>query len=182
MDCRDMSRSLLAVAVGAAGCSRSGPSAIAEAQASTATGFAITAAEIYANIPASSINTSVPPYRADRYGFSNAAGASGSANAIALRYAVTAATAASAGLRIPGSAATTTGVPPSQPGGTPYPYISSAVLEFTCDVEGDGVTSTVISCSGGTGGKAVLGTSSLTFAWSTQRDTRSADRQWRGDI
>lgn len=153
MDRRTISRSLLAAAAGAAGCSRSGPSLISEAQASgTAPYFAVTAAETYANIPISSINTAIPPYRADRYGFSNTAGASGSANATALRYAVAAATAASVRLKIPGSVAAGAGAPASQPCGTPYPYVSSAVLELTCDVEGDGVTSTVINCSGGTGG------------------------------
>jgi hypothetical protein len=152
MDRRNISRTLLAVAAGAAGCSRSGSSVISEAQAGTAPFFAVTAAETNAKIPPSSIDTSIPPYRADRYGFSNAAGASGSANATALRYAVAAATAASTRLKIPGSVAASTGVSASQPDSTPYPYLSSVVLELTCDVEGDGVTNTVINCSGGAGG------------------------------
>ena len=163
MDRRNLSRNLLAVAVGVSGCSGSGSSTLAALQTSgqsestTAPYFAITAAETYAKVPASSIDTSIPPYRADRYGFSNAPGASGTDNAIALRHAVAAATAAGARLKIPGSVSTTAGVPVSLPvssmdRGVPYPYVASAVLELTCDVEGDGAMNTVISCSGGSGG------------------------------
>jgi hypothetical protein len=66
MDRRDISRNLLAVAVGAAVLDTK-----TEAQSCT-TCFAITTAETAANIPVSAINTAIPPYRADRYGFSNA--------------------------------------------------------------------------------------------------------------
>jgi len=152
MDRREASRNLIAVAIGVAGCSNSGPGTLAVAASSATAFFPVTPAETFANVPVSSIDTSIPPYRADRYGFSNAPGASGSANALALRYAVAAATAAGARLKIPGGVAAATGVPASSPYGTPYPYTSSVVLELTCDVEGDGVASTVIGCSGGKGG------------------------------
>lgn len=154
MDRRNLSRNLLAVAIGAAGCSRSNPTLVADADAQTAQPpyFAITTAETQAGVAASSINTSIPPYRADRYGFSNAPGSTGETNATALRYAVAAATAANARLKIPGSVATTPGVSAAVPGATPYPYTASAVLELTCDVEGDGADTTLIVCTGGSAG------------------------------
>lgn len=149
MDRRDLSVALLAAA--AAGCSGGGRTLAPEAEAGTATLFPITAAETAAQIPATAIDTSIPPYRTDRYGFSNAPGSTGEANAVALRYAVAAATAANARLKIPSSVAATPGVPVSQPCATPYPYIATSVLEITCDVEGDGPEATAIHCSGAAG-------------------------------
>lgn len=179
MDRRDLSINLLAVAVGAAGCSSSHQTLLPEAEAGTSPPFPITAAETYAKIPTSSIDTSIPPYRADRYGFSNAANASGEANATALRYAVAAASAANARLKIPGSTATTPGVPVSSPGPTPYPYIASAVLELTCDIEGDGANATMIVCSGGT---AVPGQPFIYFRLTTDREIRDLWLEYAGAL
>jgi hypothetical protein len=144
MERRDLTRAIVGVAAGSALL----PSKT-EAQTCTTPCFPITQAEISASIPAAQINTSIPPYRADRYGFSNAPGATGASNAQSLANAVKAATAAGARLKIPGSVALTPGALSIY--GVPYPYSTSTVLELTCDVEGDGELGTVISCSGGPG-------------------------------
>ena len=87
MDRRNISRNIFAAALGAAVIDRA-----AVAQTCATPCFARTQAEINAGVVP--VDTSVPPYRSDRYGFSNATSATGSANYTALKNAVLAATAA----------------------------------------------------------------------------------------